>query len=154
MSEYHATIEWKLETADFDYKTYNRSHSLSFEGGIRVPGTAAPGNIPPTAAGAPGVDPEQAFVASLSSCHMLWFLHIAAQAKLVVEHYLDEATGVLERNPEGRMAMTRVTLRPAVTYAGRAPTPEEHLQLHERAHDKCYIANSVKTEVTVEPRLA
>jgi len=79
MSEYHATIEWKRETADFDYKTYNRSHSLSFDGGIRVPGSAAPGNVPRSARGALGVDPEQAFVASLSSCHMLWFLSLAAQ---------------------------------------------------------------------------
>ena len=154
MSEYKATVEWVRNTADFDYKSYNRTHTLSFEGGIRVPGSAAPGNIPPTAAGAPGVDPEQAFVASLASCHLLWFLHIAAQAKLVVDRYRDQASGVLERNAEGRMAMTRVTLRPVVSYAGRAPTPEEHAQLHERAHDKCFIANSVKTEVTVEPRLA
>jgi organic hydroperoxide reductase OsmC/OhrA len=153
VSEYRATIEWTRQSAGFDYQTYNRTHSLSFEGGIRVPGTAAPGNIPPTAAGAPGVDPEQAFVASLSSCHMLWFLHFAAQAKLVVDRYVDEASGVLEKNAEGRMAMTRVALRPAVTYAGRAPGAEEHLRLHERAHDRCFIANSVKTEVTVEPRL-
>jgi organic hydroperoxide reductase OsmC/OhrA len=154
MSDYKATIEWARATADFDYKTYNRSHTLSFEGGIHVPGSAAAGNTPPTAAGAPAVDPEQAFVASLSSCHLLWFLHIASQAKLVVDRYVDEASGVLEKNAEGRMAMTRVTLRPAVTYAGRQPTSEEHAQLHERAHDKCFIANSVKTEVTVEPRLA
>jgi organic hydroperoxide reductase OsmC/OhrA len=153
MSDYKATIEWTRQSAAFDYQTYNRSHTLSFDGGIRVPGSAAPGNIPASAAGAAGVDPEQAFVASLSSCHMLWFLHIAAQAKLVVDHYLDEATGVLEKNAEGRMAMTRVALRPVVTYAGRQPAPEEHVKLHERAHDKCFIANSVKTEVTVEPRL-
>ena len=154
MSEYHATIEWKRETADFDYKTYNRSHSLSFDGGIRVPGSAAPGNVPRSARGALGVDPEQAFVASLSSCHMLWFLHLAADAKLAVERYADEASGVLENNAEGRKVMTRVTLRPAVTFSGRRPDAAEHAALHERAHHECYIANSVKTEVTVEPRLA
>jgi organic hydroperoxide reductase OsmC/OhrA len=154
VSDYKATIEWARQTADFDYKTYNRTHTLSFEGGIRVPASAAPGNIPPTAAGAPGVDPEQAFIASISSCHMLWFLHLACQAKYVVDRYLDEATGVLEKNAEGRMAMTRVTLRPAVRYAGRAPSAEEHAQLHEGAHDKCFIANSVKTEVLIEPRVA
>ena len=153
MSEYKATIDWRRQSADFDHKTYNRNHTLAFEGGIRVPATAAPANLPPSAAGAAGVDPEQAFIASISSCHMLWFLHIAAQAKLVVEHYLDEATGVLERNTEGRMAMTRVTLRPVVTYAGRAPSAEEHAQLHEGAHDECFIANSVKTEVVIEPRI-
>jgi organic hydroperoxide reductase OsmC/OhrA len=100
------------------------------------------------------VDPEQGFIASISSCHMLWFLHIAWQAKYVVDRYLDEATGVLEKNAEGRMAMTRVTLRPAVTFAGRQPSEQEHVQLHERAHDKCFVANSVKTELVVEPRLA
>ena len=153
MSEYKATIEWKRQGADFDYKTYNRTHTLSFADGIRVPGSAAPGNIPRSARGAPGVDPEQAFVASLSSCHMLWFLHLAVDAKLVVERYVDEASGVLEKNAEGRMVMTRVALRPVVTCSGRAPTAQEHRQLHERAHHECYIANSVKTEVTVEPRL-
>ena len=153
MSEYKATVEWRRQGADFDYKTYNRSHELTFEHGIRVPGSAAPGNIPRSARGTPGVDPEQAFVASLSSCHMLWFLHLACQAKFAVDRYLDEATGVLERNAEGRMAMTRVTLRPVVTYAGRAPSAEEHAQLHEGAHDECFIANSVKTEVVIEPRI-
>jgi organic hydroperoxide reductase OsmC/OhrA len=151
MSEYKATVEWQRQGADFDYQTYNRSHTLSFAGGIRVPASAAPANIPPTAAGAPGVDPEQAFVASLSSCHMLWFLHLASRAKFVVDRYVDEASGVLEKDAEGRMAMTRVTLRPVVSYAGRAPSAEEHAQLHEGAHDKCFIANSVKTAVTIEP---
>jgi len=153
MSEYKATIDWRRQSADFDHKTYNRNHTLAFEGGIRVPATAAPANIPPTAAGAPGVDPEQAFVASLSSCHMLWFLHLASRAKYVVDGYVDQASGVLEKNAEGRMAMTRVTLRPVVTFAGRAPGTEEHVQLHESAHDKCFIANSVKTEVVIEPRI-
>jgi organic hydroperoxide reductase OsmC/OhrA len=154
MSDHKTTVEWTRKTADFDYKTYNRTHTLSFEGGIRVPGSAAAANIPSTAARAAGVDPEQAFVASLSSCHMLWFLHIASQEKYIVERYVDEASGVLEKNAEGRMAMTRVTLRPVVTYAGRAPSGEEHAQLHERAHDECFIANSVKTEVVIEPRVA
>jgi organic hydroperoxide reductase OsmC/OhrA len=154
MSEYKATVDWRRQSADFDHQTYNRNHTLAFEDGIRVPATAAPANIPPTAAGAPGVDPEQAFVASLSSCHMLWFLHLASRAKYVVDRYVDEASGVLEKNAEGRMAMTRVTLRPVVTYAGCAPGAEEHAQLHEGAHDKCFIANSVKTEVVIEPRVA
>ena len=153
MSEYRATIEWRRQTADFDYTTYNRTHSLAFEGGIRVPASAAPANIPPTAAGAPGVDPEQAFVASLSSCHLLWFLQVANRAKFVVDRYLDEATGVLEKDAEGRMAMTRVTLRPVVTFAGRAPDAEEHARLHEGAHEECFIANSVKTKVLIEPRV-
>lgn len=151
MSEYKATIEWRRQSADFDHKTYNRSHTLAFEGGIRVPATAAPANLPPSAAGAAGVDPEQAFVASLSSCHMLWFLHLASRAGFVVDRYVDEASGVLEKNAEGRIAMTRVTLRPVVSFAGRTPTGEEHAKLHEGAHDKCFIANSVKTDVAIEP---
>lgn len=154
MSEYHATIEWRLETAEFSYPTYNRSHAWSFEGGIRVPARAAPQNIPPTAPSAPGVDPEQAFVASLSSCHMLWFLHLAGNRKFKVTSYRDEAVGVLEKRADGKEAMTRVTLRPVVSFEGAAPTPEQHAQLHEKAHERCFIANSVTSEVAVEPRIA
>lgn len=154
MSEHKATIEWRRRGADFDYRTYSRSHTLAFEGGIQVPASAAPGNIPPTAKGAAGVDPEQAFVASISSCHMLWFLHLAWKAKLVVDHYVDHASGVLGKNTEGRAAMTHVTLRPVVTFSGRKPSAEEHAQLHEHAHHECFIANSVKSEVTVEPEIA
>ena len=153
MSEHKATVEWRRQGADFDYQTYSRSHTLSFDGGIRVPASAAPGNIPPTAASAPGVDPEQAFVASISSCHMLWFLHLAAQAKFVVDRYVDHASGILGKNAEGREAMTRVVLQPAVTFSGRKPSAEEHAQLHENAHHKCFIANSVKTEVVLEPKI-
>jgi len=154
MSEHKATIEWQRQGAGFESKTYNRSHSLAFAGGIRVPATAAPASIPPTAAGVPGVDPEAAFVGAISSCHMLWFLHLACRGGFVVDRYVDEASGVLEKNAEGRMAMTRVTLRPVVTYAGRRPTEAEHAKLHEGAHDKCYIANSVKTEIAVQARVA
>jgi len=118
---------------------------------IRMPGTAARANIPPTAPVSPGVDPEQAFVASLSSCHMLWFLHLACAAKLVVDRYVDRAAGVLEKNGEGKLAMIRVTLKPSVTFNGAQPTGAEVRALHERAHAKCFIANSVKTEVVVEP---
>ncbi|MDH4324736.1 MAG: OsmC family protein [Betaproteobacteria bacterium] len=154
MSEHDATIEWQRQGATFDYKTYSRAHTLEFEGGIRVPASAAPSNIPPAAKGAAGVDPEQAFVASLSSCHMLWFLHLAWQAKLVVDRYVDHASGILGKNAAGREAMTRVTLRPRVTFSGRKPSADEHAQLHEAAHHKCFIANSVKTEVTIEPEIA
>lgn len=154
MSEHDAMVEWQRRGADFDYKTYSRAHTLSFDGGIRVPASAAPANIPATAKGAPGVDPEQAFVASLASCHMLWFLHLAWKAKLVVDRYVDHASGILGKNSEGREAMTRVTLRPTVTFSGRKPSAEEHTQLHEDAHHKCFIANSVKTEVVVEAEIA
>jgi organic hydroperoxide reductase OsmC/OhrA len=153
VSEHKATIEWRRQGADFDYKTYSRAHTLEFEGGIRVPASGAPGNIPSTARGAAGVDPEQAFVASISSCHMLWFLHLAWQAKLVVDRYVDDATGILGKNAEEREAMTLVTLRPVVTFSGRRPSAEQHAKLHEDAHHKCYIASSVKTEVRLEPEI-
>jgi organic hydroperoxide reductase OsmC/OhrA len=147
MSEHRATVEWQ-RSGDFRYETYSRAHILAFDG-IELQGSAAPENIPPTARGAHGVDPEQAFVGALASCHMLWFLHLACQKKLVVERYRDEAVGVLEGS-----WIPRVTLRPAVTFSGKAPTEAEHRALHERAHAKCFIANSVKSEVRIEPRLA
>ena len=144
MSEHRATVEWQ-RSGDFRYETYSRAHTLEFDG-VRVPGNAAPGNIPATVEVRPGVDPEQAFVAALSSCHMLWFLHLACQKKWVVERYVDEAVGVLDRT-----WISRVTLRPKVTFSGRAPSAEQLHALHHAAHDKCYIANSVKTEVLIEP---
>jgi organic hydroperoxide reductase OsmC/OhrA len=154
VSEHDATIEWQRQGADFDYKTYSRAHTLTFDGGVHVPASAAPANVPATAKGPAGVDPEQAFVASLSSCHMLWFLHLACKAKLVVDRYIDHASGILAKDASGREAMTRVTLRPTVTFSGRAPSAEEHAQLHDAAHHRCFIANSVKTEVTLEPEIA
>jgi len=151
MSLHQATVEWRRLGADFDYPTYDRGHWLSFADDIRVPGTAARANIPDTVPHTPGVDPEQAFVASISSCHMLWFLHLACTAKLVVDRYLDNACGLLEKNAEGKLAVTRVKLRPTVTFSGTQPDPDRVRALHEKAHDKCYIANSVKTEILVEP---
>jgi organic hydroperoxide reductase OsmC/OhrA len=154
MSEHRATIDWRRGDAAFSYETYSRSHLLRFEGDIAVPARAAPAAIPPTAASGPGVDPEQAFVASLSSCHMLWFLHIACRAGHVVERYVDEASGMLGKTAAGRMAMTRVTLSPVVRFSGEAPSPQAHAALHEKAHERCYIANSVTTELVLNPRIA
>ena len=148
MSEHRATIEWARE-GEFKYETYSRQHVWRFEGGVAVPGRAAPGNIPKTAPTAPAVDPEQAFVASLSSCHMLWFLHLACNRKYVIDRYVDEAVGVLDKD-----WMAKVTLHPRVTFAGKAPSEEEHRSLHEKAHERCFIARSVKTEVRVEPSIA
>jgi organic hydroperoxide reductase OsmC/OhrA len=153
VSLHHATVEWHRLDADFDYRTYDRGHWLAFGDDIRVPGTAARGNIPDTAPHSPGVDPEQAFVASISGCHMLWFLHIANTAQLVVDRYVDHAVGALEKNAEGKLAITRVRLQPAVTFSGRQPTAEELGALHEKAHEKCFIANSVKTAIVIEPQL-
>jgi organic hydroperoxide reductase OsmC/OhrA len=145
MSEHHATIEWTRGASEFRYETYSRAHEMRFDG-ISVRANAAPGNVPPTVKPEAGVDPEQAFVASLSSCHMLWFLHIACRAGYVVDSYVDEALGVLDQT-----WMSRVLLRPRVRFSGKAPGAEEHLALHHKAHQKCFIANSVKTEVVIEP---
>ena len=153
MSEYKATVEWRL-AGEFRYETYSRSHSIDFGHGIRVPGNAAADNIPKTVAAAAGVDPEQQFVASLSSCHMLWFLHLANRKNFVVERYVDEASGVLGKNADGAEAMTRVTLRPVVTFSGVKPTQAQFAELHHKTHRRCFIANSVKTEVNIEPSIA
>jgi organic hydroperoxide reductase OsmC/OhrA len=147
VSEHKATVEWKRQ-GDFVYETYSRMHQWRFDSGVQVSGRANPGNIPKTAPSSPGVDPEEAFIASLSSCHMLWFLHLAQNRKLVVDRYVDEAVGTLDKN-----WMSRVTLRPRVTFSGKAPTPEEHQALHHKAHERCFIANSVKSEVVVEPSI-
>jgi organic hydroperoxide reductase OsmC/OhrA len=144
MSEHRATVEWQ-RAGEFRYETYSRAHTLEFDG-IRVPGNAAPGNSPATVEPRPGVDPEQAFVAALSSCHMLWFLHLACREKWIVERYVDTAVGVLEKT-----WVSRVTLRPKVTFSGSAPSADKLHALHHAAHEKCYIANSVKTEVRIEP---
>lgn len=148
MSEHRAIIEWKKQ-GDFVYETYSRMHEWRFDSGVNVSGRANPGNIPQAAASQPGVDPEEAFVASLSSCHMLWFLHLAQMRKLVVERYVDEAVGVLDKT-----WMSKVTLQPRVTFSGKAPTDEEHRALHHKAHEKCFIANSVKSEVVIEASIA
>jgi len=153
MSEHRATVDWRL-AGEFRYETYSRSHSIDFGRGVLVAGNAAAENIPRTVAPAAGADPEQQFVASLAACHMLWFLHLANRGQFVVARYVDEASGVLGRDADGREAMTRVTLRPAVTFSGRAPSAEDHRSLHEKAHERCFIANSVKTEIVLEPRIS
>jgi organic hydroperoxide reductase OsmC/OhrA len=153
MSEHRATVEWQLQ-GEFKYATYSRAHTVDFGKGVRLPGNAAADNIPKTVPAAAGADPEQQFVAALASCHMLWFLHLACDRKYVVKNYRDEASGVLAKNAEGREAVTRITLRPSVTFSGVPPSVEEHKKLHEKAHERCFIANSVKSEVLLEPRIA
>jgi organic hydroperoxide reductase OsmC/OhrA len=147
MSEHKAEISWKRATEAFDYASYSRDHEWRFSGGHVVPGSAAPefrGN-------ADRVDPESAFVASLSSCHMLSFLAICARKRFVVDAYEDHAVGHLEKNAEGKLAMTRVELRPRTEFSGeKRPTPEELHTLHEQAHRECFIANSVTADVRVE----
>ncbi len=149
MSTHNATVHWRRETSDFKYETYNRDHDWAFDAGINIRASAAPGYLGNVAC----VDPEEAFVASVSSCHMLTFLAIACKKQYIVDDYQDEAVGILEKDAAGRLAITRATLQPQVRFGGdKAPAPEELAHMHEQAHRACFIANSVKTEVTVTPR--
>ncbi len=151
MSAYRATLDWTLD-GDFLGRRYSRAHTLSFDGGTVMPASSSPHVVRLPFSREDAVDPEEMFTASLSSCHMLWFLDIACRAGFLVERYRDEAEGIMAKDAEGRTAMTRVTLRPHVTFGGdRRPTTAELEALHHRAHEECFIANSVKTEVVVEP---
>lgn len=155
MTQHTSTVVWQRDHAAFTDHRYSRRHVWQFDGGAVVNASSSPHVVPLPFSDPAGVDPEEAFVASLSSCHMLWFLDIAARAGWVVESYRDEAVGIMARNAEGQQAMTLVTLRPAVQFAAeRQPTPQELQGLHHRAHSSCFIANSVKTEVLCEPVVA
>ncbi|MEM5431588.1 OsmC family protein [Cupriavidus oxalaticus] len=155
MSVYTAEVLWQREGQEFTGNRYSRRHVLRFDGGAEVPGSSSPHVVPLPMSDASAVDPEEMFIASLSSCHMLWFLSLAAKQRFVVDRYVDAATGVMEKNRDGQMAMTVVTLRPQVTFSGeREPTGDELERLHHAAHDACFIANSVRTEVRCEPVLA
>ena len=147
MSEHRVTVAWERGGRDFTYEVYSRDHTWKFDGGATISASAAPGYR-----GNPDlVDPEQAFVASLSSCHMLTFLALAAKKRFIVDRYTDPATGHVEKNEDGKLAVARVVLRPDIAFGGeKQPSPEELGELHERAHDLCFVANSVKTVVSVE----
>ena len=146
---YAATVRWSLQ-GDFAANDYKRLHQWEFDGGITVPGSASPLVVPPPRGTLEAVDPEEALVAAVSSCHMLFFLDYCRRAGLVVTAYEDKADGILEKIEGRRMAMTKITLRPAITLAA-APEDEALLTtLHEKAHNACFIANSLKTEVVVE----
>lgn len=152
MARHSAEILWQRGDQRFLDNRYSRAHSWRFDGGLEVAASSSPHVVPLPCSDAAAVDPEEAFVASLSSCHMLWFLSLAAQQGFVVDRYLDRAEGLMARNAAGRLAMTEVVLRPQVSFAGeRQPTPEQLLELHHQAHEQCFIANSVKTEVRCEP---
>ena len=151
MSEHFATIRWRRGEAAFTDRKYSRGHEWSFDGGAMVQASASPHNVPPPLAVESAVDPEEAFVASLSSCHMLWFLAIAAERGFRVDAYEDAACGILGRDAVGRSSITAVTLRPRVAFSGdRTPDDREIAAMHERAHEECFIANSVKTDVRCE----
>jgi organic hydroperoxide reductase OsmC/OhrA len=150
MSKYKATIHWKSNGLDFLNDKYSRAHNWVFDGGHVVPASASPHIVPLPNSVAENVDPEEAFVASLSSCHMLFFLSLAMNRGILVEEYIDEAEGIMEKNDKGRVAITRVTLRPRARYGGEMPDPAQIEKLHHRAHDLCFIANSVRSEIITE----
>lgn len=152
MGEYKTIVVWNRDDAAFLDNRYSRGHRWLFDGGIEVPASSSPHVVPLPMSVAQAVDPEEAFVASLSSCHMLWFLSLAQQRKFVVDSYRDEAVGVLAKDSSGQLAMTLVTLHPEVHFGGEVePTTEEVVALHEQAHAQCFIARSVKTDVRCEP---
>jgi organic hydroperoxide reductase OsmC/OhrA len=150
MSHHRAVVTWSLGDGDFRSGRYDRAHDLSFDGGLKIPGSPSPAVVPAPFSHADALDPEAAFTAALSACHMLWFLDLARQAGFEVASYHDEAVGVLGRVGRGRQAMTEVILTPRIVYQGDGrPTAEEVAALHERAHELCFIANSVTTKITI-----
>lgn len=152
MSEHRATIEWtgSGSSGDFVKLRYTRAHRWTFDGGLAVDASASPSVVPAPWSNPQGVDPEEAYVASISSCHMLTFLFVAAKAGFAVSHYRDEAVGVMTKTADGVAWVSRVTLAPRITYAGdKQPSPEDVARLHHAAHHGCFIANSVKTEIVV-----
>ena len=154
MSTYTARIDWKRGEQKFTDNRYRRAHTWHFDGGIEVPASASPSVVPLPMSDAAAVDPEEAFVASLSSCHLLWFLSIAAKRGHIVDAYVDEASGVMAKNAAGKLAMTSVTLRPRVTFSGpNLPDRAALDALHQDAHEECFIAASIRSEVVIEPQV-
>jgi organic hydroperoxide reductase OsmC/OhrA len=152
MSEHIATITWARRPDEpFLDRKFSRRHEIAFDGGVRIAGSPAPAAVRPPLSDPSAVDPEEALTAALSSCHMLWFLALAARAGFVVEQYRDEAVSTMARNDAGRVAIVSATLRPQVTFGGeRAPSDAELEALHHEAHEQCNIANSVNFPVHVE----
>jgi organic hydroperoxide reductase OsmC/OhrA len=152
MATYTANVMWERGDQDFVSGRYSRRHLMRFDGGIEVPGSSSPHVVPLPFSDPSAVDPEEAFVASLSTCHMLWFLSLAGKQKFCVDRYEDSAVGVMARNAQGKLAMTKVSLRPMAHFSGDVlPTREQIEHLHHLAHEECFIANSVKTDVRCEP---
>ena len=150
--EYRATISWRRqESEDFAKGRYSRAHEWRFDGGTILAASASPSVVPAPFSREDAVDPEEAFVASLSSCHMLTFIDIARRAGIVVDSYEDEAVGTMERIAPGKMSITLVTLRPRIAFQGATPDPGKLDELHHQAHEACFTANSVKTEIVIEP---
>jgi organic hydroperoxide reductase OsmC/OhrA len=151
MSTHRASVVWeRAEGAVFKDNRYSRGHRWEFDGGAIVAASSSPAVVPLPLSDPKGVDPEEAFVASLSSCHMLWFLFYAAKGGFVVDSYADAAEGHMEKTADGNQWMSRVILRPDVRFAGNPPDAAAMAEMHDKAHHACFIANSVKTTITVE----
>lgn len=152
MTDYHASITWQRDGAKFTDNRYRRLHTWTFDAGLEVPASASPHSVPLPYSEARAVDPEEALVAAVSSCHMLWFLSIAAKRGFVVERYADNPVGTLGTNARGKEAITVITLRPAITFGGeKHPSPGDIDAIHHEAHEVCCLANSVTAEVRCEP---
>jgi len=149
MKQFDARVAWQRDGQPFLDGRYSRAHAWRFDGGLEVPASSSPLSVPLPMSDAAAVDPEEALVAAASSCHMLFFLSLAAGRGFTVDSYVDEALGLLDQDAEDRMAMTRIELRPVIVFAGAQPSQEALDALHHEAHARCYIANSLKTEVVV-----
>lgn len=152
MSEYYAKITWNRgKHESYIDNEYSRGHLWIFDGGATIPASASPHIVPLPYSVEANVDPEEAFVASLSSCHMLFFLSIAAKKKYIIDQYIDNAVGMMEINGEGKMSMTKVILRPEVKFSGdKQPSIKQLEKIHHQSHEQCFIASSVKTDVITE----
>jgi organic hydroperoxide reductase OsmC/OhrA len=152
MSEHRAIIKWKRTGSDFLRGKYSREHTWTFDGGATVPASSSPAAVPAPYSNPAHVDPEEAFVAAIASCHMLTYLFLASRQGFQVDGYDDEAVGVMTKNERGVAWVSSVTLSPKISYSGeKLPSPAEEERLHHAAHDQCFIANSIRTEVTVRP---
>ena len=150
MSEHKATVRWRCASPEFLKGKYSREHTWTFDGGLTVPASSSPSVVPLPYSNAANVDPEEAFVASISSCHMLSFLFLACRQGFQVDSYQDEAVGVMAKNEKGVPWVSAVTLHPRIVYSGeKLPSPADEAALHHQAHEQCFIANSIKTQVTV-----
>lgn len=151
MAEYRATIAWRLtaSAADFVKGRYSREHTWAFDGGVTVPASPSPSVVPAPWSNAANVDPEEAYVASISCCHMLTFLWVASKRGFAIASYQDDAVGVMTKNERGKAWISKVTLRPQIEWIEKTPTAAELDELHHAAHDDCFIANSVNTEIVV-----
>jgi organic hydroperoxide reductase OsmC/OhrA len=150
MSEHKATIRWQRTSPDFLKGRYSREHTWTFDGGVTISASASPAVVPPPWSNPASVDPEEAYVASISSCHMLTFIYLAGRQGFQVDSYEDEAVGIMSKNEKGVPWISSVTLRPKIAYSGdKLPTPADQERLHHLAHEQCFIANSIKTQVTV-----